>query len=124
MVGNGEEQARLFPVMLTDKVRAESETHKILSEHKKILFYCKCDQTSSQIARDVMDFLSMEIFKTRLDMILLQVTLLEQGDWSGISKSLFQPQSFCDSVNCEDLFFFCFDLFFLFSHSLPPPGSV
>lgn len=45
--------------MLTDKVRAETETHKILSEHKKTLFYCKCDQMLSQVARDVMDFLAM-----------------------------------------------------------------
>jgi len=102
--GCQEDGARLFSVVPSDRTRGNGHKLKQRKFHLNMrkTFTLRVMEPWNRLPREVVDYPSLEIFKTCLDKVLyslLWVTLLRQGVRLDDSQSPFQPLIFCDSVS-------------------------
>ena len=73
--GCKEDRARLFSAVPGHRTRqwAQNGTQKVPSEHQETLFHCEGGRALAQVAREVVEFPPLEIFKSCMDMA--------QGSW-------------------------------------------
>jgi len=93
--GCQEDGAKLFPVVPSDRTRAQLKQRKFQLNLRKNFFPLKVTEPWPRLPREVVESPSLEIFKTRLDKVLcslLWVTPLQQGGWTrGSTESLPTP---------------------------------
>jgi len=81
--------ARLFSVVPSDRTRGNRlklKQRKFQLNTRKNFFPLRVTELWNRLPREAVESPSLEIFKTRLDMVLcslLWVTLLRQGGWTG-----------------------------------------
>jgi len=102
--GCQEHGARLFSVVPSDRTRGNGHKLKPGKFHlntRKNFFPLRVMEHWNRLPREVVESPSLEIFQTRLDVVLcslLWVTLLWQESWDYMTdRGPFQPLTFCDS---------------------------